>query len=274
MIRFKSSLLAPAAIVLLLAGGLTAFAEGADSQPKPSRQYWSFAGVFGTFDRAQVQRGFQIYKEVCSNCHKLSIAFRTLEDPTGPGYTEDQVKTLAASYQILNDEPNDKGEIFKRPGMPSDIFPPPDAFPNDQAAAASLGKAPPDMWLLAKSRKYERGFPNFVLDILDDYQEVGADYIYAILNGYTKPDDPQWNLYYPGHRIAMPQPITDGAVKYTDGTPETLDNYARDVATFLSWAAEPSMIERKKIGVRVLIFLVVFSVLMYYVKKQVWADAH
>ena len=98
--------------------------------------------------------------------------------------------------------------------------------------------------------------------------------IARIWHGYTKPDDPQWNLYYPGHRIAMPQPITDGAVKYTDGTPETLDNYARDVATFLSWAAEPSMIERKKIGVRVLIFLVVFSVLMYYVKKQVWADAH
>jgi cytochrome c1 len=272
MIRFKSSLLAPAAIVLLLAGGLTAFAEGADSQPKPSRQYWSFAGVFGTFDRAQVQRGFQIYKEVCSNCHKLSIAFRTLEDPTGPGYTEDQVKTLAASYQILNDEPNDKGEIFKRPGMPSDIFPPPDAFPNDQAAAASLGKAPPDMWLLAKSRKYERGFPNFVLDILDDYQEVGADYIYAILNGYTKPDDPQWNLYYPGHRIAMPQPIADGAVKYADGTPENLDHYAQDVAAFLSWAAEPTMVERKKLGVRVMLFLIVFSVLMYYVKKRVWAD--
>ena len=274
MIRFKSSLLAPAALVLMLAGGLAAFAEGEDSQPKPSRQTWSFHGVFGTFDRAQVQRGFQIYKEVCSNCHKLSIPFRALEDPTGPGYSEDQVKTLAASYQIVNDEPNDKGEIFKRPGTPADTFPPPDAFPNDQAAAASFGKAPPDMWLLAKSRKYERGFPNFVFDIFNAYQEVGTDYIYAILNGYTKPDDPQWNLYYPGHRNAMPQPITDGAVKYTDGTPETLDNYARDVATFLSWAAEPSMIERKKIGVRVLIFLVVFSVLMYYVKKQVWADAH
>ena len=142
-------------------------------------------------------------------------------DPDGPGFTVDQVKALAASYQVVNDEPNDKGEVFKRPGTPADIFPPPDSFPNDQAAAAALGKAPPDMSLLAKARKYERGFPWFIFDALpfDQYQEMGADYIYAILTGYTKPDDPQWNLYYPGHRIAMPQPIVDGAVAYKDGTP-------------------------------------------------------
>ena len=170
-------------------------------------------------------------------------AFRSARssDPDGPGYSEAQVKALAASYQVVNDEPNDKGEIFKRPGTPADIFPPPDSFPNDQAAAAALGKAPPDMALLAKARKYERGFPWFVFDALpfDQYQEMGADYIYAILTGYTKADDPQWNLYYPGHRIAMPQPIVDGAVAYTDGTPAKLDNYARDVAAFLSWASEP-----------------------------------
>ena len=134
--------------------------------------------------------------------------------------------------------------------MPSDNFPPPDSFPNDQAAAAAFGKAPPDMALLAKSLKYERGFPWFIFDALpfDQYQEMGADYIYAILTGYTKSDDPQWNLYYPNHKIAMPQPITDGAVAYTDGTPPTLDNYGRDVAAFLSWAAEPTLEERKKIG--------------------------
>jgi len=273
MIRFKTSLIASAILALMMAGGVAAWAQDAD-QPKPERQRWSFNGVFGTFDQAQLQRGFQVYKEVCSNCHRLSIPFRSLEDPTGPGYSEDQVKTLAASYQVVNDEPNDKGEIFKRPGTPADIFPPPDAFPNDQAAAASLGKAPPDMWLLAKSRKYERGFPNFVFDIFDAYQEIGADYIYAILNGYTKPDDLQWNLYYPGHRIAMPQPIQDGAVTYADGTPGTLQNYAKDVASFLSWAAEPTLVERKKIGLRAMIFLIVFAVLMYYTKKRVWADAH
>jgi ubiquinol-cytochrome c reductase cytochrome c1 subunit len=113
-----------------------------------------------------------------------------------------------------------------------------------------------------------------VFDIFDAYQEVGADYIYAILNGYTKSDDPQWNLYYPGHKIAMPQPIQDGAVKYTDGTPDTLDNYAKDVASFLFWAAEPTMVERKKIGLRAIVFLIVLAGLLYMVKKRIWADAH
>jgi cytochrome c1 len=274
MIRFKTSLLAPAALALMLAGGAIALAQSEDEQPKPERQTWSFYGPFGLFDQAQLQRGFQVYKEVCSNCHRLSIPFRTLEDPDGPGYSEAQVKTLAATYQVTNEDPNDKGEMYKRPGTPADLFPPPDAFPNDTAAAAQFGKAPPDMYLLAKSRKYERGFPNFVFDIFTTYQEVGADYIYAILNGYTKPDDPQWNLYYPGHKIAMPQPITDGAVKYEDGTPGTLQNYAKDVSAFLSWAAEPTMVERKKIGLRVIIFLIVLSTLLYFTKKRIWSDAH
>jgi cytochrome c1 len=270
MIRFKTSFLAPAAaIALLLAGG--AFAQEED-QPKPTRQTWSFHGVFGTFDQAQLQRGLQVYREVCSNCHRLSIPFRTLESDEGPGYSEAQVKTLAASYQVTNDEPNDKGEIYKRPATPADNFPPPDAFPNDAAAAAALGKAPPDMWLLAKSRKYERGFPWFVFDIFDAYQEIGADYIYAILNGYTKADDPQWNLYYPGHKIAMPMPLQDGAVKYSDGTPGTVSNYAKDVAAFLSWAAEPTMTERKNIGFRVIVFLIILSCLLYFVKKRIWDD--
>src|SRR5271167_4285684 len=135
MIRFKTSLFAPAALALMLAGGGVALADGEDEQPKPQRQSWSFAGVLGTFNQAQLQRGFQVYKEVCSNCHRLSIPFRTLADPTGPGYTEAQVKALAATYQVTNDEPNDKGETFKRPATPADIFPAPDAFPNDAAAA-------------------------------------------------------------------------------------------------------------------------------------------
>ena len=161
--------------------------------------------------------------------------------------------------------------MFKRPGTPADVFPPPDAFPNDAAAVAAMGKAPPDMNLLAKSLKYERGFPTFVFDIFTTYQEMGADFIYAILNGYTKPDDPQWNLYYPGHKIAMPQPITDGAVKYADGTPPTLQNYAKDISSFLTWAAEPKMVERKKIGFRVIIFLIVLSSLLYLTKRKIWA---
>ena len=132
------------------------------------------------------------------------------------------------------------------------------------------------MALLAKSLKYERGFPWFIFDALPglEYQEMGADYIYAILTGYTKPDDQQWNLYYPGHKIAMPQPITNGAVDYKDGTPPTLDNYAKDVAAFLSWAAEPNLLERRQIGLRVMIFLFVFAALLYFVKKRVWESVH
>ncbi|THD47575.1 MAG: cytochrome c1 [Bradyrhizobium sp.] len=273
MNRLTTSILA---LALTAMGASAALGQDAEDQPKPARQSWSFSGLFGTYDQAQLQRGFQVYKEVCSNCHRLSIPFRTLADPNGPAYSEAQVKALAASYQIVNDEPNDKGEIFKRAGTPADIFPPPDAYPNSQAAAAAFGKAPPDMWLLAKARKYERGFPWFVFDALpfDQYQEMGADYIYAILNGYTKSGDAQWNAYYPGHRIAMPQPIVDGAVAYTDGTPAKLDNYARDVAAFLSWASEPTLDTRKKIGFRVMIFLFALAILLYLTKKRIWSKLH
>jgi ubiquinol-cytochrome c reductase cytochrome c1 subunit len=272
--RFKTSFAVPTALALMITAGAVVLAEAEDEQPNPPQQSWSFYGVFGKYDQAQLQRGFQIYKEVCSTCHRLSIPFRTLADPDGPGYSVAQVKALAASYQVENAEPNDKGEMFKRPGTPADIFPPPDAFPNDAAAVAAMGKAPPDMALLAKSLKYERGFPTFIFDVFTAYQEMGADYIYAILNGYTKSDDPQWNLYYPGHKIAMPQPLTDGTVKYQDGTQATLPNYAKDVASFLSWASEPTLVERKKIGFRVIIFLIVLSSLLYLTKKKIWADAH
>ena len=276
MMRSTFSALSSVPVALLLATCQPAFAQNAADQPKPTRQHWSFSGMFGVYDQAQLQRGFQVYKEVCSNCHALSIPFRTFADPYGPGFSVDQVRTLAASYQVTNAQPNDKGEIFKRPGTLADEFPRPDAYPNDQAAAATFGKVPPDMALLAKSLKYERGFPWFIFDALPglEYQEIGPDYTYAILTGYTKPDDPQWNLYYPGHRIAMPQPITDGAVKYTDGTAPTLTNYAKDVTAFLAWAAEPKLAERKRIGLRVMIFLIVLAGLLYFTKKRIWESAH
>jgi ubiquinol-cytochrome c reductase cytochrome c1 subunit len=275
MIRVKFSALGLAAVALVFSTGL-ALAQSDADQPNPPRLSWNFGGMFGIYDKAQLQRGFQVYKEVCSTCHALSIPLRTLAEAGGPGFSEDQVRALAATYQITNAEPNEKGEIFKRPGTPADIIPRPEAYPNDQAAAATLGKAPPDMALLAKSLKYERGFPWFILDALPglEYQEMGADYIHAILTGYTKPDDSQWNLYYPGHKIAMPQPITDGAVDYKDGTPPTLDNYAKDVAAFLSWAAEPNLLERRRIGLRVMIFLFIFAALLYAVKKRIWESAH
>lgn len=274
MIRIKFSALAFAATALVLASVSAVLAQSDADQPNPPRQSWSFSGMFGIYDKAQLQRGFQVYKEVCSTCHALSIPFRTLTDPDGPGFSEDQIKTLAATYQITNAEPNEKGEIFKRPATPADNIPRPEAYPNDQAAAATLGKAPPDMALLAKARKYERGFPMFIFDPLIQYQELGVDYIYGILNGYTKADDPTWNEYYPGHKIAMPMPLSDGQVTYSDGSPATVKQYAKDVSAFLMWSAEPSLEARKRIGFRVMVFLIVFAGLLYFTKKRIWADVH
>jgi len=237
-------------------------------QPKPPRQEWTFNGFFGQYDPAQLQRGFQVYREVCSNCHSLKlIAFRNLADPGGPGFSEAQVKALAAQYQI-KDGPNDAGEMFERPGRPSDYFP--WNFPNAQAAIAALGALPPDMSLLAKARSYERGFPLFLIDPIIQYQEQGPDYINAILNGYTNDKDPNWNEYMPGHKIAMPKPLSDGAVDYADGSPKTVQQYAKDVSAFLMWAAEPKLDERKRIGFNVLIFLAVYALLLFAAKKKIW----
>ena len=230
-------------------------------QPNPPRQEWSFYGPFGRYDQAQLQRGFQVYREVCSNCHSLElVAFRNLADPGGPGFSEAQVKALAATYKI-KDGPNDAGEMFERPGRPSDYFP--WNFANEQAARTALGAAPPDMSLLAKARTYERGFPLFLIDPIIQYQEQGADYIDALLNGYTNDNDANWNEYFPGHKIAMPKPLSDGVVDYADGSPKTVQQYAKDVAAFLMWAAEPKLEERKRLGFRVLIFLIVYALLLF-----------
>ncbi len=251
----------------------TVSAQEADAPP---RQHWSFSGPFGTYDPAQLQRGFKVYKEVCSACHSLKlIAFRNLADPDGPAFSEAQAAAVAAGYQI-NDGPNDQGQMFQRPGRLADTFPPP--FPNDQAARAALGGGlPPDMSVLAKARGYEWGFPWFIIDAFRTYQEDGPDYIHAILNGYTDPPAgfslPQganYNKYFPGHAIAMPKPINDGQVEYTDGTPATVDQYGRDVAAFLMWAAEPTLDARHRLGFQVMIFLIVLTGLLYFSKKQVW----
>ncbi len=228
---------------------------------------WSFAGPFGHYDVAQLQRGYQVYKEVCSNCHSMHlVAFRDLENL---GYSAAQVKALAATYQI-DDGPNDKGEMYKRPGRPADYFPSP--FPNAEAAAAAYGKAPPDMSDLAKARSWERGFPLFILDFFTQTEETeGPTYIHAVLNGYTKADDPKYNIYMPNHKIAMPKPLSDGQVEYTDGSPKTLDQYSKDVSAFLMWTAEPKLEQRKAMGFRVMIFLIVFATLLFFVKKRIWA---
>jgi ubiquinol-cytochrome c reductase cytochrome c1 subunit len=246
-------------------GGLT----GSEEHAVPSRQHWSFAGPLGKFDPEQLQRGYKVYHDVCSTCHSLKfLAFRDLADPEGPDFSDAQVKALAATYKI-EDGPNDSGAMFQRPGRPSDNFP--WAFANAEAAKAALGAVPPDMSLLAKARTYARPFPLFIFDAVTEYQEQGPDYIVAILNGYTHPKDDHWNLYFPGHVIAMPRPLKDGAVQYTDGAPQTLTQYSHDVAAFLYWAAEPKLEDRKKMGLRVIAFLIVFAVLLYFTKRRIWA---
>ena len=271
-VRTGAFALALAAGTLVLSAG-NAFAESGSGQspheqPKPPPQEWSFAGPFGRFDQAQLQRGFQVYREVCSNCHSLKlIAFRNLADPGGPGFSESQVKALAATY-TMKDGPNDAGEMFDRPGRPSDYFP--WNFANEQAARTALGAVPPDLSLIAKARGYERGFPQFLIDPFIQYQEHGPDYIYALLNGYTKEDNPRWNDYFPGHDIGMPKPLADGAVDYEDGSPKTAPQYAKDVTAFLMWAAEPKLEERKQLGLSVLSFLSIYALLVFATKKKIW----
>ncbi|MEW5421287.1 cytochrome c1 [Amorphus sp. 3PC139-8] len=269
------------ALVLGLAGAAltgpsASAAEGAPHIPKES---WSFSGPFGHYDPAQLQRGFKIYQEVCSACHSMEyVAIRTLGSDSGPYFSEAAVKEIASGYQI-EDGPNDQGEMYERPGRPSDHFPPP--FPNEESARLANGGAyPPDLSLIAKARAAHAGFPWFVFDALTQYQEAGPDYIYALLTHYEEaPEGVELSpgMYYntaflSGNQIAMPPPLSDGQVEYTDGTPETVDQYARDISAFLMWAAEPKLEERKQVGFKVMVFLVVFAGLLYFTKRKIWSD--
>jgi len=277
----RPSVVAAAVVAAFAAFGIRAASAQQAEPAAPQRLHWSFAGPFGTYNPAQLQRGFKVYREVCSVCHSLKlVAFRNLADSGGPGFTEAQAASIAADYKIT-DGPNDQGEMFQRPGRVADYFPPP--FPNDQAARAALGGGlPPDMSVLAKARGYEAGFPWFILDAFTQYQEDGPDYIHALLTGYEKPPagfalppGGQYNKYFPGHTIAMPKPLSNGQVEYTDGTPTTVDQYARDVSAFLMWTAEPTLNARKRLGFQVMVFLIVLSGLLYFTKKRVWhAVAH
>lgn len=255
---------AGALLVGLASFGAAAPVRAAEAVAIPS-QTWSFDGIFGTFDRAALQRGLQVYNEACSACHGLGyVAFRNLggdDAHGGLGYSEDEVKAIAALYSVV-DGPDDDGEMFEREAIPSDRFPQP--FPNDKAAAAANGGAvPPDLSLMAKARA------------------GGPDYIYALMTGYEDPpadfemtEGLNYNRYFAGHQIAMAQPLFDDAVEFADGTPATVDQMARDVSHFLMWAAEPTLETRKQTGLKVLLFLIVFTGLLYAVKRKVWADLH
>ncbi|MDH6234457.1 ubiquinol-cytochrome c reductase cytochrome c1 subunit [Mesorhizobium soli] len=243
----------------------------------PVQEKWTFAGPFGTYDRAQLQRGLKVYKEVCSACHSMNlVAFRTLQDL---GYSEAQVKAFAAEYEV-QDGPNAEGEMFTRKATPNDHFPAP--FANDAAAAAANnGAVPPDMSLLAKARTVERGFPTFIFDIFTQYAEGGPDYIHALLNGYDQQppagmeiaEGTHYNPYFiNGKSLAMAKPISDGQVTYDDGAPQTVDQYSRDVSAFLMWAAEPHLEIRKQTGFRVMVFMLLFAGLIYVTKRKVWAN--
>lgn len=268
------------AALLLAAFASPAFAEGGHHEKKPEVHSWSFAGFFGQYDKAQLRRGFKVYKEVCSTCHSIKmLAFRNLSQPGGPEFTEKEVATLAATYKV-KDGPNDAGEYYDRPARPSDRFPPP--FANEQAARAAMsGAYPPDMSVLAKARGYGRGFPTFLLDALPglSYQEHGVDYIASLLEGYTDPphdvkvpEGQYYNAYMSGNRIGMPPPLSDGAVTYDDGAPQTVDQYSKDVTAFLMWVAEPHLEARKHIGQGVVAFLIVFALLLYFTKRMIWRD--
>ncbi len=251
----KLSIGVAAALLFGLQAGAALAAEGKEL---PERD-WSFTGIFGQYDRGAMQRGLQVYREVCSGCHGLRfIAFRNL---AALGYGEDEIKAIAADYSI-EDGPNDEGEMFERPGRPSDRFPSP--FPNDKAAAASNnGAVPPDLSLIVKARI------------------GGADYLHGLLTGYAEPpadlellEGQNYNLYFPGNVTAMAPPLFEDAVEYGDGTLATEEQMATDVSTFLAWAAEPEMEERKSMGIGVMLFLLVFTGVLYAVKRKVWADLH
>jgi cytochrome c1 len=272
------------AIAAAIAASLSATAVqsvSAQEAENPPRQTWSFHGPFGTYDPGQLQRGFKIYREVCSNCHSLKLlAFRNLADPGGPQFSEAQAAAIASTFQVTAG-PNDQGEMYQRPGKLADYFPPP--FPNDQAARnANGGAVPPDMSVLAKARSFEEGFPWFIVNMFTQYQEQGPDYIHGILTGYEDPPPAgagvapgkQYNKYFPGHAISMPKPLSDGQVEYTDGTPATVDQYAKDISAFLMWAAEPKLDQRKRLGFQVFVFLIVLTGLLYFTKKKVWHDVH
>ena len=249
---FALCLIAP----ISMATSTTSYAAGGEHIELPDEE-WSFKGLSGTYDRASLQRGFQVYQQVCAACHSMKyLSYRNLTDL---GYNDDEVKAIASQYTIM-DGPNDEGEMFERNRKPSDRFN--DPYPNSAAARyANNGAYPPDMSLLAKAR-------------VD-----GPNYIYGILTGYVEaPEDfeinagQHYNKYMSGHKIAMAAPLSDGMVGYEDGSVEAVNQYAKDVTTFLTWAAEPKMEDRKRTGVKAVLFLLVFAFIMYRIKKKIWKD--
>jgi ubiquinol-cytochrome c reductase cytochrome c1 subunit len=243
---------------LLVPAAVTPAAAQEHEEISLPHQAWSFSGPFGTYDKASAQRGFQVYKEVCSACHSLKYAY--YRNLSGIGLSEEQIKAVAADVDVA--DIGDDGQPIERKGLPSDHFKSP--FPNEKAArAANNGALPPDQSVLVNAR------------------EGGPDYIYALLTGYADApagvklgDGMNYNKVFPGHQIAMAAPLSDDRVEYADGTKATLEQEARDVTTFLAYIANPEMEQRKRLGVKVLLFLAALTCVTYAVKRQVWSDVH
>ncbi len=260
------------------------------------RQKWSFAGVSGQYDKAQLQRGFKVYKEVCAACHSLNrVAFRNLSEAGGPQFDVERVKALAAQWAnpIETEDLDDDGKVITRPPLASDRILGPHR--NEKAARDAFnGALPPDLSLITKGRtvEFHGSWPIHILqmtkDILTGYQEAGSDYLYALLTGYkdapadvTLGDGMSYNVAFPGHQIAMAAPLADGSVEYVeDGQkvpegvtvpPATLEQNAKDVTAFLSWTADPSLNTRKQIGWQVMIYLIITTILLYLGKKSIWS---
>ena len=241
---------------------VTAISNSAYSEEKKIefiKNDWSFEGIFGTFDRSSLQRGYQVYQEVCSGCHSIQhLSYRNLSEKGGPEFSLDEAKAIAAQFEVT-DGPNDEGEMFTRPRRLSDKFVNP--FPNIQAATAANGGAyPPDMSVLVKARK---GGADYIYSLLLGYEEVPA--------GYELDDGVYYNKYIPGNKIMMSKPLSEGAVEYSDGTQTTEAQMAKDVVTFLTWAAEPNLEARHKMGFKVFIFLIILLTLVYFSKQKVWS---
>ena len=220
---------------------------------------WSFKGLFGKFDRAALQRGYQVYTEVCSSCHSMKyLSYRNLAEEGGPEFTVAQAKAIAASFEVT-DGPNDDGEMYTRPGKLSDKFVMP--YDNVKAAQAANGGAyPPDMSVLVKARG------------------DGVDYIYSLLQGYEDPpvgmsldDGVYYNKYMYGNKIKMSNQLSDGLVEYGDGTNASVEQMAKDVTTFLMWAAEPHLESRHQMGFKAIVYLVILTILVYFSMKKIWS---
>ncbi len=269
--------LTTAALATTLASGITLAAGGGNKLAKDID--FSFEGIFGKYDRAQLQRGYLVYKEVCAACHSMRlVSFRNLSQPGGPEFSEEQVKAIAAGFEVT-DGPNEDGEMFQRPAVPADRFPSP--FANVEAATSANGGAyPPDLSLVTKSREGWH-FPWYVSPFIKLVKGGGgAEYVYSLLIGYEDPPHGEekeglhYNPYFSTQWLAMPNPLNEDAVEYADGTKASVDQMARDVSAFMAWASEPKMEERKRTGFFIMIYLGILSVLMFLVKKKIWRDLH